>query len=55
MVVDFSFFIIPQGVHVGMQQHNDEGQEQVEQQPHINHLHVGGLGQVVAHIDEHRC
>ena len=54
MVVDFPFFVIPQGVHVGMKQDNDEGQEQVKQQPHIHHLHVGCLGQVVAHVDEHR-
>ena len=54
MVVDLPFFIISQCVHVGMEQDDDEGQEQVEQQPHINHLHVGGLGQVVAHVDEHR-
>ena len=53
MVVDFPLLIIPQSVHVGMQQDNNEGQEQVEQQPYIYHLHVGGFGQVVAHVDEH--
>ena len=54
MMVDLSFLIISQSVHIGVQQYYDEGVEQVEQQPHINHLHVGGLGQVVTHVDEHR-
>ena len=54
MVVYFSFLIIPQSIHVGVNEHHDEGIKQVEQQPHINHLHVGGLGKVVANVDEHR-
>ena len=29
--------------------------EQVEDEPDIHHLDVGGLGKVVTHIDEHRC
>ena len=36
-----------------MNEDHNEGIEEVEQQPHIHHLHVGGLGQVVAHVDEH--
>ena len=31
MMVDFSFLVIPEGVHVSVKQDNDEGQEQVEQ------------------------
>ena len=54
MMVYFSFLIIPQCIHVGVNEHHNEGIKQVEQQPHIHHLHVGGLGKVVAHVDEHR-
>ena len=55
MVIDFTLLIIPEGVHVCVEQHHDERVEQVEQQPGVHHLHVGGLGQAVTHIDEHRC
>ena len=54
MMVYFPLLIIPQSIHVGVNEHHNEGIKQVEQQPHINHLHVGGLGQVVANVDEHR-
>ena len=54
MMVDLPLLIIPECVHVGVNQHHYEGVEQVKQEPHIHHLHVGGLWQVVAHIDEHR-
>ena len=36
-----------------MDENNYEGVEQVEQQPYINHLHVGGLRKIVAYVDEH--
>ena len=36
-----------------MDQNNYKVQDQVEQESHIYHLHVGGLGQVIANIDEH--
>ena len=55
MMVYFPVIIVPKSVHVGVDQHHNEGVEQVEQEPHIHHLHVGGLGQVVAHVDKHRC
>ena len=32
-----------------------ERNQQVEDEPDVHHLDVGGLGQVVAHIDEHCC
>ena len=54
MVVYLPLIIASEGVHVGVKQHHDEGVHQVEQQPHVHHLHVGGLRQVVAHVDEHR-
>ena len=38
---------------IGVQQDYNEGVEQVEQEPHVNHLHVGGLGEVVTHVDQH--
>ena len=55
MVVDLPLFIISQSVHIGVQQDYDEGLEQVGQEPHVNHLHVGGLWKVVTYVDKHRC
>ena len=55
MMVYFPLLIIPECVHVCVYQHHNEGVEQVKQEPHIHHLHVGGLGQVVTHVDKHRC
>ena len=54
MVVNLTIIITPDSIHVGMEQHHYEGVEQVEQQPGIHHLHVGGLGQAVTDVDEHR-
>ena len=54
MMVYLPVLVLSEGVHVGVDQDYNEGVEQVKQQPHVNHLHVGGLGQIVTHIDEHR-
>ena len=54
VMVYFSILVIPKSVHVCVNQNYNEGVEEVEQQPYIHHLHVGGLGKIVAHIDEHR-
>ena len=43
MVIYFSLFIIPKSVHVGVNKYNDEGEEEVKEKPHINHLHIGRL------------
>ena len=53
MMVDFPLLIIPECVHVCVYQHHNEGVEQVKQQPGVHHLHVGGLGQAVTHVDKH--
>ena len=66
MVVDLSIFVIPgnifnqtwilfmpEGVHVGVDQDLDEGQQEVEDQPDVDHLDVGRFRQVVGDIDEH--
>ena len=53
-MVYFPVIIIPESVHVGVDQNHNEGVEQVKQEPGIHHLHVGGLGQAVTHIDKHR-
>ena len=55
MVVNLTIIITPDSIHVGMEQHHYEGVQQVEQQPGIHHLHVGGLGQAITYVDEHRC
>ena len=45
----------PEGVHAGVNKDNQEWQEQVKQQPDVNHLDIGGLGKAVGHIDEDGC
>ena len=55
MVVDPSFLVHLEAVHVGRHQDVVEGLDQVEEQPDVDHLDVGGFGQVVADIDEHCC
>ena len=54
MVVNLTIIITPDSIHVCMEQHHYEGVQQVEQQPGIHHLHVGGLGQAVTYVDKHR-
>ena len=54
MVVYFPVIIVPESVHVGVDEDNNEGVEKVKQQPGIYHLHVGGRGQALTHVDEHR-
>ena len=53
MVVDVPPLIRLEIVHIGSHQDVIEGLDKVEEEPNINHLDVGGLGQVVADIDEH--
>ena len=43
----------PQRIHEGVDKDLNEGKEKVEDEPDVNHLDVGGLRQVVRHIDEH--
>ena len=53
-MVDLSFIVHLETVHVGRHQDVIEWLDQVEEQPDVDHLDVGGLGKVVADIDEHR-
>ena len=53
MVVDLSFVVYLETVHVRRHQDVVEGLDQVEEQPDVDHLDVGGLGKVVADTDEH--
>ena len=53
MVVDFPIIIHLEVIHVGRHQDVIEGLDQVEEQPDVDHLDVGGLGKVVADTDEH--
>ena len=53
-MVNLPLFIIPESVHVSVKENNNEREEEIEEQPHVNHLHVGGFGQIVTHVDEHR-
>ena len=55
MVVDLSLIVDLEAVHVGRHQDVVERLDQVEEQPDVDHLDVGGLGKVVADTDEHCC
>ena len=55
MVVDLSFVVHFETVHVGRPQDVIEWLDQVEEQPNVDHLDVGGLWKVVADVDEHCC
>ena len=37
----------PEGVHASVYEDHHEGKEEVKQQPDVNHLDVGGLGEIV--------
>ena len=55
MVVDLSFIVHLETVHVRRHQDVVERLDQVEEQPDVDHLDVGGLWKVVADVDEHCC
>ena len=38
---------LPEGVRVGVHDDKNEGHAQVEYEPDVDHLHVGGLGQLL--------
>ena len=42
-----------EGLNVGLEKNVSEGFEEVEDEPCINHLDVGSLGEVVAYADKH--
>ena len=42
--VSFITGFCSEGVHVGVEQDQDEGHQQVEDQPDVNHLHIGCVG-----------
>ena len=54
MMVDFTLLVHLEVVHVGRHQDVVERLDQVEEQPDVDHLDVGGLRKVVANVDEHR-
>ena len=51
MVDDFSLLVIPQIVHVGVEEDQHEGVEEIKEEPDVYHLHVGGFGQDVTYFD----
>ena len=53
VMVDFTLLVHLEVVHVGRHQDVVERLDQVEEQPDVDHLDVGGLWKVVADIDEH--
>ena len=53
MVIDLSLIVHLKTVHVRRHQDVVERLDQIEEQPDVDHLDVGGLGKVIADIDEH--
>ena len=47
--------VCPQAVHVGVEEDQDEGQEEVEDEPDVDHLDIGSGGKVITHADKHCC
>ena len=47
-----SFDSRPESVHVSVDDDEDEGDDEVEDQPDVNHLDVGRRGQALGHADE---
>ena len=54
MMINLTFLVHFQKVYIGRNQDVVERLDQVEEQPDIDHLDVGGLRQVLADADEHR-
>ena len=46
---------LPQGLNVSLDDNVDEGFEQVEDEPDVDHLDVGRRGQALTHADEQGC
>ena len=53
VMVDLPLLVHLEVVHVGRHQDVVERLDQVEEQPDVDHLDVGGLGKVVANTDKH--
>ena len=55
MMVDLPWlFLCAESFNVSLQENVNKWLEQVEQEPDVNHLDIGGLGEVVTYVDEHR-
>ena len=53
MMIYATILIIPQKIHVGVQENFNEWKEQIEDEPDVNHLDIGGFRKVIGHADEH--
>ena len=42
MMVNLSVLLLPESVHVGVQENHKEGKEKIENKPNINHFNVAG-------------
>ena len=51
-MVDLSVIIHLAGLHPGVKQHLNEGDQEGEDQPDINHLNIGSGGKSCRHTDE---
>ena len=46
-------YILPEEIHVGVQENLYKWEQKVEDQPDIHHFDVRCLGEIVGNIDEH--
>ena len=53
MMIYFPVIIIPEEIHVGVEDNLNKRQNQGPEEPDINHLDVGGCWKIVAHADKH--
>ena len=53
MMIYVTILIIPQKIHVGVQENFNEWKKQIEDEPDVNHLDRGGFRKVIGHADEH--
>ena len=55
MMVDLPWlYFCAESFDVSLQENVNKWLEQVEQEPDVDHLDIGRLGEVVTHVDEHR-
>ena len=43
----------PEGLHEGVDDDEDEGDKEVEEEPDVNHLQVGGIRQTIIYLSCH--
>ena len=55
MVVYFPLLSISECLDICLHDDVNEWLEQVKEEPDVDHLDIGSLGEIVTDVDEHRC